>query len=145
LVGAAVARVDLQRARVVLERRGKLAGVAVGVAEIVLDLGVARVAQRGRRQQADRDRPVLRLDRAPARHVVGVEARVGVVFSGLRKRRTACEQESEEKGNRKPAPVPFSLDGKLRKPHFAASWCFTWTISQRSLSAFLVSAASFAQ
>ena len=47
-VRAAVPRVQLQRTLVAGEGLRHLAGVAVRVAEVVLDVGVARVAQRRR-------------------------------------------------------------------------------------------------
>ena len=47
-VRAAMTRVQLQGALVVLERGVQIAGVAIRIAEIVLDIGIARVAQRCR-------------------------------------------------------------------------------------------------
>src|SRR6266511_2409567 len=43
LVGATVAWVELQRALIVSEGEIELAGVAIGVAEIILDVSVARI------------------------------------------------------------------------------------------------------
>src|SRR6267143_2330995 len=71
-VRAAMARIELQRARIVLEGERHLAEVAVRVAQVVLDVRVARVAQRRRRKQPHRTLPVLLLDRLPAARVLGV-------------------------------------------------------------------------
>ncbi len=44
LVGAAVARIQLERAPVVLERGVELSEIAVGVPEVVLQVGIVGVA-----------------------------------------------------------------------------------------------------
>ena len=51
-VGAAVAGIQLERAPVVLERGVELAEIAVGVAEIVLEVGIFRVTQRRLSEEA---------------------------------------------------------------------------------------------
>ena len=48
LVGTTMAGIGLQGALIVREGERKLAALAVGVAEVVLDVGVARVAKGGR-------------------------------------------------------------------------------------------------
>jgi hypothetical protein len=68
LVGAAMAGIELQRAPVMREGWLELAALAVGVAEVVLDVGVARVAKDSRGKQPDRGIPVLGRDgRFPGR------------------------------------------------------------------------------
>jgi len=70
-------RVELQRTLVVSKREIKLAGMAIRVAEIVLDVGVARVAERGGGERPDRGIAVLRLDGRFPRPEIGVEPRWG--------------------------------------------------------------------
>jgi hypothetical protein len=53
LMGAAVPRIERRRPPVVPERRVQLPQTAVGVTEIVLDIGIAVVAQAGRRKRCD--------------------------------------------------------------------------------------------
>src|SRR4029434_7357803 len=60
-VCTSVAWVELQRALIVSEGDIKLAGVAISVAEIVLDVSIARVAQRRRVARLDLRRPILRV------------------------------------------------------------------------------------
>src|SRR6266545_5035454 len=68
LVGAAMAGIELQRAPVMREGGLELAALAVGIAEVVLDVGVARVAKDSRGKQPDRGIPVLGRDgRFPGR------------------------------------------------------------------------------
>src|SRR5256886_16846117 len=73
LVRPAVARIELERALVVLERRVEPARVAIRIAEIVLDVGVTRVAQCRRGEQPDPGAPVFRVDRGLAGGVVRAE------------------------------------------------------------------------
>src|SRR5215510_3582522 len=73
LVGAAMARVDLQRTLVVHEGGLELAALAVGVAQVVLDVGVARIAERGGGKQPDRGAPVFRRDGRFPRRVIRIE------------------------------------------------------------------------
>ena len=82
LVCAAVARVELQRALIVPEGAIELASIAIGVAEIVLDVSIARVAQRRRGEQRDGPWPILGVDRLLARCIIRVELDgAGIVFS----------------------------------------------------------------
>ena len=68
LVGATVAWIELQGALIMREGERELAALAVGVAEVVLDVGVARVAKGGRGKRPDRGIPVLDRDgRLPRR------------------------------------------------------------------------------
>jgi hypothetical protein len=73
LVRPAMPRVELERPLVVLERLLHLSGIAIGEAEVVLDVRIARVADCRGRQRADRCRPVPRLDRLLACRVIGAE------------------------------------------------------------------------
>src|SRR5262245_38814924 len=70
LVGTAMARVELERLLVVREGRLELAALAIRVAEVVLDVRVAGVAERGGGERPDRTVPVLGADgRLPCRIV----------------------------------------------------------------------------
>src|SRR5262245_7883175 len=51
----------------------ELAGVAVGVTEVVLNIGIARVAQRCRGERRDGRTPLLGFDRLLARGVVWIK------------------------------------------------------------------------
>src|SRR5256885_12843557 len=46
--------------RSVLERLGELAGIAIGITEVVLDIGVAIVPERRPAEKVDRSAPLLR-------------------------------------------------------------------------------------
>ena len=70
---AAVTRTERERALIVPERGIDLAGIAVGVTEGVLDIGIARVAQRRRRERRDGRNPLLGFDRLLAGGVVGIK------------------------------------------------------------------------
>src|SRR5262252_2600045 len=59
LVCAAVSWVELQRSVIMPEGESKLAGVAIRVAERVLHVSIARVAQCRRVERLDRCRPIL--------------------------------------------------------------------------------------
>ena len=100
LVRAAVPGVELERAPVMLEREVELTRVPVGVAEIVLDIGIAGVAERRRGKRLDRGAPVLRLDRLFARGVVRIElrcVRIAVVRIGRRRARDERQRDGEER------------------------------------------------
>ncbi len=100
LVRAAVPGVELERALVMLEREVELTRVPVGVAEIVLDIGIAGVAERRRGKRLDRGAPVLRLDRLFARGVVRIElrrVRIAVVRIGRRRARGQRQRDGEER------------------------------------------------
>src|SRR5215510_3171222 len=60
LVGSAMARIELERAPVMIERALELARVTVRVAQVVLDIGVSRVTQRGGGERLDSGLPLLR-------------------------------------------------------------------------------------
>src|SRR5258708_17000496 len=123
-----MARVELQRARIVLEGERHLAEVAVGVAQIILDVSVARITQRRGRQQPYCALPVLPLDRLPPTNVLGIAGAVVVAWVGERGQGAGQQQRQ-----RCPAQQPA---------HFAmARYCFSSTISGRSPSASRVSPA----
>jgi len=56
--------IELERTLVVLEGKVELPSVSIRMAKIVLDVGVARVAERGGGKRLDRRLPVLVLDGA---------------------------------------------------------------------------------
>src|SRR5260221_1821802 len=130
-MGTAVPRVELQRALVVLERQVELARVTVSIAEVVLDVGIARVAQRSRRQQSDCAAPVLCLDGLLAAGVVGVELEF-VFLGGIRLRANGAGQRERERQPAQPA-----------HHHFRARYCFISRSSARSPSALRVRRASW--
>src|SRR5262245_22602032 len=66
---AAVTRTERERALIMPESGIELAGVAVGVTEVVLNIGIARVAQRCRGERRDGRTPLLGFDRLLARGV----------------------------------------------------------------------------
>src|SRR6266850_11820 len=68
---AAMARVELERALLMLERGIELPGVAIGVTEEILDVGVAIVLQKRLVQALDSALPVLRFDRFLSSGIVG--------------------------------------------------------------------------
>src|SRR5947209_135184 len=73
LVRAAMPGIELQRPLVVLEGEIELPALSVRVAEVVLDVRVARVAQRCRGQPLDGESPVPCVNRILAGRVVRVE------------------------------------------------------------------------
>src|SRR4029453_3454200 len=94
LVCAAVAWVELQRALIVPEGEIELAGVAISVAEIVLDVSIARVAQRRRVERLDRRRPILGVDRLLTRCVIRIELHgCGIVVSRVGRSRARPQGE----------------------------------------------------
>src|SRR2546425_4328658 len=74
LVRTAVPGIELQRPLVMLEGELELPALAVRVAEVVLDVRVARVAQRCRGQAREGKTPVPRVNGMPAGRIVRVEA-----------------------------------------------------------------------
>src|SRR5712692_2724448 len=84
-----MARVELERALVVLEGGTELSGIAVGVAEEILDVRVAVILQKRLVQALDGALPVLRFDRFLSRGIVGAcgrSRRVLLARIGLRSR-----------------------------------------------------------
>src|SRR5206468_1590068 len=128
LVGATMAGIELQGALIVREGERELAALAVGVAEVVLDVGVARVAKSGRGKRPDRGVPVLGRDGCFPGRVLRVEPsllrrRVGRVGAG----RARQQGEAEAK----------QADGDLDADHITyllASRCFASRSSGRSPS-----------
>jgi hypothetical protein len=70
---ATVTRTECERALIMPESGIELAGVAVGVTEVALDVGIARIAQRCRGERRDGRTPLLGFDRLLARGVVGIQ------------------------------------------------------------------------
>src|SRR6267154_652888 len=99
---AAMARVELERAPVVFERGIELPGIAVGVSEEILDVGVAIVLQERLVQALDGALPVLRFDRLLSCGIVRAGGRSLLVLLarvGLRSRdrdEDACENQRGE-------------------------------------------------
>src|SRR5262245_52526781 len=71
-VGATMSRVQLERAPVVLERVVELAEIPVGETEIVLQIRVVRVPERGLAEASSGFGPVFAIERVLARRVVRV-------------------------------------------------------------------------
>src|SRR5262249_1622646 len=59
LVGAAVTPIEQYGFLIMLHRRAQLAQPAIGIADVILDIGVARVAQRCELERRDRPIPIL--------------------------------------------------------------------------------------
>src|SRR5438477_4043089 len=139
LVGAAVTRVELQRALVVLEGEIQLAGVAIRVAEVVLDVGVARVPQRGGGERPNGRGPVLRLDGGSACGEVGIDGRARVLDGGVgdRRRRQRGHEPEQRGGDDRTTITPDD--------HWAATRRLASCSSGRSLSALRVSRASLSK
>jgi hypothetical protein len=106
-VRTAVPRIEPQRLVLMGEGGSEIAGVAVGEAEIVLDVGVAGVASRCRGEQRDRTRPVRALDRALALGIVGIAARAAFLLGrvGTRRRRDAGRAQCG--ADQEPSTSPF--------------------------------------
>src|SRR5207245_315870 len=101
-VRAAMPRIELQCPLVMPEGELELAGMAIRVAEIVLDVGVARVAERGGGERPDRGIPVLRLDGRFPRRVIRIELRserrlVGRIGDGRRRQQRQAETEERSR------------------------------------------------
>ena len=75
LVRAAVAGIEHQRPLIMPHRRPKLAQPPIGVADIVLDVGIARVAQRRELERRDGAVPMLGGQRLFAGGEIGIEMR----------------------------------------------------------------------
>src|SRR5215510_7090199 len=143
LVGAAMARVELERLLVVREGRLELAALAIGVAEVVLDVRVAGVAERGRGKRPDRAVPVLGRDgRLPCRIVRIEPAFFRLFLARIGEARARPEDQAEREHS------DGETSGGVPDPHhdyLLASRCFTSRSSDRSPSAFRVSFASFSK
>src|SRR5260221_6483011 len=111
---AAMARVELERALVVLEGGIELPGIAIGVTEEILDVGVAIVLQERLVQALDGALPVLRFDRLLSRGIVGSGGRCRRVLLArvrLRSRdrdEDACENKRRESARRNAASGALS-------------------------------------
>src|SRR5690348_17013380 len=75
-VRATMPRVELERTPVVREGKAHLAGMTIRVAKIVLDVGVPRIAKRGRGEPLDRGVPLLRVEGRFPRREIRVEPRL---------------------------------------------------------------------
>src|SRR5207247_8487077 len=137
LVSAAVARVELERSLVVFERGVELTEMPVREPEVVLQVGVLGVAQRGLPESLDRFGPVLALVRQLAGRVVGVAGRrLGL---GLRRVREGRRRHADDggHGHRRSRRDPRTQ----RWPRNA----FARAVSGRTVSALLASATSFSK
>src|SRR5262249_2996227 len=113
LVGTAMARVDLQRTLVVYESSLELAALTIGIAEIVLDIGVARIAKRGGGKQPDRGAPVLGRDGRFPRRVLRI------ALSSLRR---PLGRLGEDYARPEGEPQAEQADGDLDADHFVTCW-----------------------
>lgn len=134
-----MAGIELQRALIVRESQLELAALAVGVAEVVLDVGVAGVTEGDRGKRPDRGIPVLGRDGRFSGRVLRVELSllrrlVGRVGAGRARQQGEAEAEQDD-GN---------LDAD-RVAYLLASRCFASRSSGRSPSAYRVSRASFSK
>jgi hypothetical protein len=143
LVGAAMARVELERLLVVREGRLELAALAIGVAEVILDIRVTRVAERGRGKRPDRAVPVLGRDSRLPRRIVRIEpAFFRLVLARIREARARLEGKTEREH---PDAEQSGGDPDAHHDYLLASRCFISRSSDRSPSAFRVSFASFSK
>ena len=76
LMGAAVAPVEQYGQLIMLHRRYQLTQPAISIADVILDIGVARVAQRRELERRDRSIPILGDQRLFACCEIRVELRV---------------------------------------------------------------------
>ena len=74
-VRAAVPRIEGQSLLIMPHRRIELPQTAIGVAEVVLDIGIAGVAKAGGRERLDRPFPVAGPDRSLACREIRIERR----------------------------------------------------------------------
>jgi len=73
---------------IVLERLIEPTGIAIGRAQVILDIGVAAVPESRLAEEPDRGAPVLRFDRLLTGRVVGVKPTLCWVFlKGIAKAR----------------------------------------------------------
>jgi hypothetical protein len=72
-VGAAVTPIEQYGFVIMLHRRAQLAQPAIGIADVILNIGVARVAQRRELERRDRPIPILGDQRLFACREIGVE------------------------------------------------------------------------
>src|SRR5882724_1172993 len=143
LVSAAMAGVELQRLLVVREGRLELAALAIGVAEVILDVRVARVAERGRGKRPDRAIPVLGRDGRFPRRIVRVEPSLLRLVVGRIGANRARQQGKAEPEHADPEQAGADPDAEHR--YRLASRCFISRSSERSPSEFRVSLASFSK
>jgi hypothetical protein len=73
LVGAAVTPIEQYGFLIMLHRRAQLAQSAIGIADVILNIGVVRVAQRRELERRDRPIPILGDQRLFACREIGVE------------------------------------------------------------------------
>src|SRR5262245_7830481 len=141
-VRAAMAGVELERLLIVREGRLELAALPIGIAEIILDVRVAGVAERGGGEQPDRAVPVLGGDGRLPRRVVRVEpAFLGLLVVGIGEARARPEEQAE----REQASGEQVRDLDAGHVYRLARRCFSSRSSDRSPSAFRVSFASFSK
>src|SRR5439155_10572470 len=120
LVRASMSGIELERPPIVLERELELPGVTIRVAEIVLDVGIARVSERGGGERPDRGFPALRLDGRFPRREIRVQLRAGRRLVG-RVGRDRSRQQRERKAEQR--------DGRAETAHGAT--CSTRAASPR--------------
>ena len=78
LVGTVMARIEHQRLLVMSDRRPHLAQTPIGIANVVLNVGISRVAQRGKLERCDCGIPILCAERLLASLEIGGDLRTGM-------------------------------------------------------------------
>src|SRR5262245_47384949 len=128
-VSAAMAGVELERLLIVGEGRLELAALPIRIAEVILNVRVARVAERRGGEGPDRAVPVLGGDGRLARRVVRVES----PFLGLLVVRIGeARARPEEKAEREQADAEQVRDLEADHAYRLASRCFISRSSERS-------------
>ena len=139
LVRATMTWVQLQGPLIVLEGAVHLAGVAICVAEVVLDIGVARIAQRRGGEGADGGGPVSGVDGRTAGREVGIDGGARILGHGVgESRHRPPRHQTEQQGG--DDRTTFT-----RVDHWLATRLRASCSSDRSLSALRVRRASLSK
>ena len=134
---AAVTRIEVQGAIVVDESGVDIAALPVRKAEVVLDIGVAGIAQRRRFEVADGVIPVFGVERTLACREVRIHAPGLVVFGARRHSALDADRAQRRQREQRAASRP---DGA--PPHRLATCMRASRTSARSVPALRVSSAS---
>ena len=91
-----------------LERELEVASLTIRMAEIVLDVGIASVAERGGGERPDRARPVLHRHGRLPRRIVRVYRLLGRRFAGIATRHHQHERGGEAEQRARPLETPIT-------------------------------------
>lgn len=145
---AAVPRIKRDRPLVIPQGRIVALQIAMGEAEIILQIGVLRVADGGAREESDCVIPDFLIHRLLCRGVIGIAGgEVRIAFVRLRQCRCGESRHRRDRHRRDDAPAPrppgMGEPSKSKTLHRDAINAFTCVSSGRTVSAFFVSTSNW--